>query len=76
MRCCAHQDIGTAKTDDNAEEGIKLRNRTERAPKAFWRCHRKSIAGILLVLYLTVPGSGIDACASPQQAPQDQTLTL
>jgi hypothetical protein len=57
-----------AKIDDNAEEGVKTQESDRALPTAFRGCHRKSITGILLVLYLTVPGSGSERSASPQQA--------
>jgi hypothetical protein len=46
-----------AKIDDNAEEGVKTQESDRARPTAFRGCHRKSIAAILLVLYLTVLGS-------------------
>ena len=59
-----------AKLDDNAEEGVKSQD-SGRALPAFRGCHRKLITGILLVLlvlYLTVPGSGRGTNRLPQQA--------
>jgi hypothetical protein len=35
MRCCAHEDITIAKIDDNAEEGVKLRDQSEALPQHF-----------------------------------------
>jgi ABC-type hemin transport system substrate-binding protein len=48
-----------AEIDDNAEEGVKVRNQTEPTLLAFRGCSRKSITGILLMLYLTVPDSAV-----------------
>jgi hypothetical protein len=49
-----------AEIDDNAEEGMKVRNQTEPTLLAFRGCYRKSKTGILLVLYLMVPGSAVE----------------
>ena len=56
-----------AEIDDNAEEGMKLRNRTEPTLRAFRGCYRKSITGILLMLHLTVPDSALNETPLPSR---------
>jgi hypothetical protein len=65
----------TAKVDDNAEEGEKTEESDRTLPTAFRGCYRKSITGILLVLYLTVPGSVLNEAPLPsRRSKTKQTL--
>jgi len=62
----------TAKIDDNAEEGVKTQESDRTHPKAFRSCYRKSITGILLVLYLTVPDSALNETPPPSRRSKTQ----